>query len=222
MPPSLLDDPQGAGTVCMAAIVAPPGSRSTTNDSDSRRRFIPNGLAQVTLSFHCTRLPGMTLITTAIAVVVTLAIAGCASGPPPSRFSRQKHESPTLTVLRPDATHAREAEPLAAEEDVFQLASHATDLIGNAETLSAAPEDSTSLRSRARFTPAAADQPPSRFYDLTESQMLSIALTNSPVARSLGVRVIDNPEGVVSRLDRAITHSDPVFGVTAALAAYDL
>lgn len=69
--------------------------------------------------------------------------------------------------------------------------------------------------------PRDATQLPSDFRDLTESEMLSIAMSSSPVLRPLGVRVLQNPESAVTVFDPAIAASDPFFGPQAALAEFD-
>lgn len=62
---------------------------------------------------------------------------------------------------------------------------------------------------------------PSQFRDLTEHELLVLAINNSEVIRSLGVRVLDSPGSVATRLDPAIQASDPFFGPAAALAEFD-
>jgi outer membrane protein TolC len=69
--------------------------------------------------------------------------------------------------------------------------------------------------------PRSATEMPSDFRDLTESEMLSIAMSSSPVLRPLGVRVLQNPESAVTVFDQAIASSDPFFGPQAALAEFD-
>ena len=62
---------------------------------------------------------------------------------------------------------------------------------------------------------------PDRFRDLTEEELLVLAFQNSEVIRSLGVRVLEAPASVTTRLDPAIRESDPFFGPEAALAEFD-
>jgi outer membrane protein TolC len=71
------------------------------------------------------------------------------------------------------------------------------------------------------LTPRNATQSPENFRDLSEDEMLRIAIANSPVLRSLGIRVVDNPQGVTTVYDPAIAATDPFFGPNAALAQFD-
>ncbi|PHQ35925.1 TolC family protein [Rhodopirellula bahusiensis] len=59
------------------------------------------------------------------------------------------------------------------------------------------------------------------FWDLTEAEMITLALQNSDVIRSLGVRVLESPGSVTTAYDPAIQASDPMFGPQAALAEFD-
>ncbi|WDQ18759.1 TolC family protein [Rhodopirellula sp. P2] len=59
------------------------------------------------------------------------------------------------------------------------------------------------------------------FWDLTEAEMIALALQNSDVIRSLGVRVLEAPASVTTAYDTAIQASDPMFGPQAALAEFD-
>ena len=56
---------------------------------------------------------------------------------------------------------------------------------------------------------------------ITESEIIQLALQNSPVLRPLGVRIIENPNAVPTVYDTAIASSDPFFGPQAALAEFD-
>ena len=71
------------------------------------------------------------------------------------------------------------------------------------------------------YRPRDANSLPSDFRIISESEMLSIALERSPVLRTLGVRILDNPEAVATVYDTAISQSDPFFGPDAALAEFD-
>ncbi|TWT98916.1 TolC family protein [Neorhodopirellula pilleata] len=62
---------------------------------------------------------------------------------------------------------------------------------------------------------------PDQFRDLTEDELLVLALNHSEVIRSLGVRVLSSPQSVTTRWDPAIRASDPFFGPAAALAEFD-
>lgn len=76
-----------------------------------------------------------------------------------------------------------------------------------APSLSALPRDATTI--------------PDAFRLITEAEMLTTALSNSPVLRPLGIRVLDNPDAANTVLDSAIAATDPFFGPQAALAEFD-
>ncbi len=65
------------------------------------------------------------------------------------------------------------------------------------------------------------DDAPTEFWDLSLAEATRIALANSKVMRDLGGAVVQAPDAVRSIYDPAIRESDPVFGVEAALAAFD-
>ncbi|MGB7344902.1 MAG: TolC family protein [Pirellulaceae bacterium] len=69
--------------------------------------------------------------------------------------------------------------------------------------------------------PRDANSLPDQFRDLSESDMLQIALTRSPILKSLGIRILDNPQSATTIYDVAINESDPFFGPQAALAEFD-
>ncbi len=69
--------------------------------------------------------------------------------------------------------------------------------------------------------PRDANSQPNHFRPISEDEMLAQAFACSPVLRQLGIRILDNPAGVTTIYDRAITASDPFFGPQAALAEFD-
>ena len=69
--------------------------------------------------------------------------------------------------------------------------------------------------------PRDANSRPDQFRDLSESEMLRIALSRSPILRSLGIRILDNPQAATTIYDVAINANDPFFGPQAALAEFD-
>ncbi len=69
--------------------------------------------------------------------------------------------------------------------------------------------------------PRDANSQPDHFRDLSESDMLRIALSQSPILKSLGIRILDNPQAATTIYDVAIDESDPFFGPQAALAEFD-
>jgi outer membrane protein TolC len=74
---------------------------------------------------------------------------------------------------------------------------------------------------QATMQPRDASSLPSQFRDISESEMLHIGLSRSPVLRSLGIRILDNPQSATTIYDVAINESDPFFGPHAALAEFD-
>ncbi len=57
--------------------------------------------------------------------------------------------------------------------------------------------------------------------DLTLEEAIAQAVQNSPVVRSLGGTLISTPQFTFTAYDPALAHSNPLFGVEAALAAFD-
>ncbi len=76
---------------------------------------------------------------------------------------------------------------------------------------------STSSRDQVRHAGTLPDQ----FHDLTEQELLVLAIQNSEVIRTLGVRILDSPASVATRMDPSIRASDPFLGPQAALAEFD-
>ena len=99
------------------------------------------------------------------------------------------------------------------------------DVIGRQESKSQAIEGNRSQPIQAASTgvplPRDANTVPDAFRDLTDSEMLSLAMANSPVLRPLGFRVLDTPQGATTVFDSAIAATDPFFGPQAALADFD-
>ena len=79
------------------------------------------------------------------------------------------------------------------------------------------PNSATKPRSQVRH----AGTLPEHLRDLGEDELIRLALQNSEVIRSLGIRVLDSPAAVTTRLDPSIRGSDPFFGPAAALAEFD-
>ncbi|MEM7782610.1 MAG: TolC family protein [Planctomycetota bacterium] len=66
---------------------------------------------------------------------------------------------------------------------------------------------------------SADDLPSSR--DISLDEVLQISLSNTEILRSLGAQVLVTPQNVAAVYDPAITRTDPVFGVEAALSQFD-
>jgi len=69
--------------------------------------------------------------------------------------------------------------------------------------------------------PRDAGQEPTQYQDLSLASALQVAFASSPVIRSLGGRLLDNPANAATVYDVEITASDPFFGPAAALAQFD-
>ncbi len=59
------------------------------------------------------------------------------------------------------------------------------------------------------------------YRDLSLSEAVAIAMTNSQVLRDLGATILRAPEAVVTTYHRALQQTDPRFGMEAALSAFD-
>ena len=170
----------------------------------------------------------------AVAVPAMLTF-GCASHPKASKLNGQpdtlvrSESSATDSVYRPvsflqnhsvvDLPPSDQFEPAdSLIGELEEALSHVSDQSRNAEMASLGSidqlHDSIAL-------PRNANELPDNFHDLTESEMLSIAISSSPVLRPLGVRILEAPDSVTTMLDPAIAGSDPFFGPGAALAAFD-
>jgi outer membrane protein TolC len=62
---------------------------------------------------------------------------------------------------------------------------------------------------------------PTEFWELTIDEALQIGLANSQMIRSLGGRILANPDAEPSYFDPALQESDPIFGAQAALSQFD-
>ncbi len=65
------------------------------------------------------------------------------------------------------------------------------------------------------------DRMPEDYIDITLQEIVQHALANSKVVRDLGGLILRSPETITTKLDPAVTETDPRFGVEAALSAYD-
>ena len=85
----------------------------------------------------------------------------------------------------------------------------------------AAPTQPENLLHSDPYLPRDANSEPDSFRDLTESEMLEIAFSNSQVLRPLGLRILQDPSSATTVFDPQITSSDPFFGPQAALSEFD-
>lgn len=67
----------------------------------------------------------------------------------------------------------------------------------------------------------AADAPPKDFWDLSLQQAIQLALQRGDVLKDLGGRIVSAPDATGTVFDPAIREADPLFGVEAALSAFD-
>lgn len=153
---------------------------------------------------------------------ILMWVAGCTAGQP--RLWPGRGES---------GAHSQPASSTSASESPFRVASHPLQsddlaaLLGETST-AASPRKRVGSRDQSglvdgggSFAPRDATTAPSNFRDLTESEMLSLALASSPVLKPLGLRILENPGTAKTVYDPAITASDPFFGPQAALAEFD-
>ena len=94
--------------------------------------------------------------------------------------------------------------PIAAEPNAEGLTAP---VLSSAHTAAIAPRD--------------ARHEPDQFQDITLASAIQMAFSSSPVIRSLGGRLLDNPGSAATVYDVDITASDPFFGPQAALAQFD-
>ncbi len=71
--------------------------------------------------------------------------------------------------------------------------------------------------------PPLVDEDPSKLptYDLTLAEAVQMAVRQSPVIRDLGGTFVNTPNFATTVYDPSLAHSNPAFGVEAALAAFD-
>ncbi|QDV61508.1 Outer membrane efflux protein [Crateriforma conspicua] len=124
-------------------------------------------------------------------------IAGAAAGKHGSPWRLASHESAS-DVTADDAAFKQQWDPLTGGDQRFAT-------IGGPELWTGGG--------------GADGLPPRR--PISEAEMLTIALTDAPAIRSLGIRVLSNPESLTTAYDRAIEVTDPFFGPAAALAEFD-
>ena len=106
-------------------------------------------------------------------------------------------------------------------EDALQLADTDQDGLASVEDAGSQVSGSQEYGHLLSPQPRNATELPEHTRDLTESEMLSTAMANSPVLRPLGIRILENPDAATTMLDPAIARSDPFFGPDAALSAFD-
>lgn len=157
-----------------------------------------------------------------LSVILSIHLAGCRTsgqseaGSSPSRISLQAPvlaETPqTLGKASPDDGFF---DQFNDTERLLKLVS--MDHVNVPEFEPCAVESTVMPRPQVRH----AGTQPDHFRDLTEDELVRLAFQNSEVIRSLGVRVLDSPAAVTTRLDPSIRGSDPFLGPAAALAEFD-
>ncbi len=65
------------------------------------------------------------------------------------------------------------------------------------------------------------DAIPEDYWDMTIEEALKIGLTQATVMRTLGGRILSNPDGEPTVFEPAIAEADPIFGEQAALSQFD-
>jgi outer membrane protein TolC len=171
-----------------------------------------------------------------LAVIGTaMLIAGCSSAPSGSVARTAQLSSPvqsTAQLAAHSTSSIQQTAAITSEDgesglsDTSQLIHVVEDTIrlNQVESQSTEREESPVpilAASVGAPLPRDANTEPDAFRDLTESEMLSLAMVNSPVLRPLGLRVLDNPQAATTVFDSAIAATDPFFGPQAALAEFD-
>ena len=174
------------------------------------------------------------------ASLLASTLLGCASSKTvqPDTLVRNRPQPATQSPFQ--VASAQIASPLMASDDTGSFAEHVAELqasehknadVSLMEELELAIHRSqqrelgvlevSSTQVEVSHRPFNSAQTPQNFRDLTESEMLAIAMASSPVLRPLGVRVLDNPEGVTTSYESVIAATDPFFGPQAALSEFD-
>ncbi|MGV3486930.1 MAG: TolC family protein [Planctomycetaceae bacterium] len=79
-----------------------------------------------------------------------------------------------------------------------------------------------SVAARTALAPLSAEDPSKiPALEMTLPDAIQMAMRQSPVIRNLGGSVVTQPDGVQTVYDPSLVHSDPFFGVEAALAQFD-
>ena len=65
-----------------------------------------------------------------------------------------------------------------------------------------------------------ADELPPKL-NVTVDEVIQLALNNTKILRSLNAQILSNPRGAAGVFDPAINATDPIFGIEAALSAFD-
>lgn len=170
------------------------------------------------------RLPGKNLLmppahnSLAVFAVIFAAACGCTvSQSTKLSWLKSKSDNTEISDQKPQQAPRQSPVKLVAAET---LAGDIDDAIDHAAQIEAAEEIQRPLPT-VDMRPRDANTQPTGFQPITEMEMLSQAFACSPVLRSLGARILENPTGVTTVYDRAITASDPFFGPQAALAEFD-
>lgn len=190
-------------------------------------------------------------VASALVIASALTSIGCRSGHPlsdrdlaattpaeidqrPSLASAVKLGTPTVTrrhsnrgILSFNEDIARAPaisnDPFGGKQDTQRLIEMASAKQADplADIAPSKPSSVSSTDFTAPHIPSLNSSEKPEFWDLTETDMITLALQNSDVIRSLGVRVLQAPNSVTTVYDPAIQATDPAFGPQAALAEFD-
>ena len=155
---------------------------------------------------------------------VAAAIVGCATGKRPVAEPQPVvlpiTESSRFTLASHRGEHASDDTKQVSDREELPLVEELDEQLSRA---AAEPDRdaSSSPGLSPRIRPFDAGAAPSSFRDMNESEMLALAVAHSPVLRSLGLSIVDNPAATTTVYDAAITANDPFFGPQAALAEFD-
>jgi outer membrane protein TolC len=110
------------------------------------------------------------------------------------------------------------AEPIATASPSL---SSATELSADGQCPPVQGPHVQGMISQVATSPRDARHEPEQFQEITLASAIQMAFSSSPVIRSLGGRLLDNPASAATVYDVGITASDPFFGPQAALAQFD-
>ncbi|MCM2374329.1 TolC family protein [Aporhodopirellula aestuarii] len=162
-----------------------------------------------------------------------LAVVGCRSGTHDSGPTTSERNVILQTPIVPQASLSApiQLEPLSPNhspdprsrkethpdtERLLKMVSLTDNRVLSADTL-----DLDVIGENAHFGVRHAGVNPDLFRDLSQAELLILAMQHSEVIRSLGVRVLNSPNSVTTTYDPAIRATDPFFGPAAALAEFD-
>ncbi len=160
--------------------------------------------------------PALTWVARLIVLITMMDACGCA------RRSVWHNSSDTLSSFRDRPPVEKPPTPVVALNEIQQASAS---IVANSATKPSAEDTaltSAKISAAAKsLAPRDARQEPTQFQDISLESVMQIALASSPVIRSIGGRLLDNPTAATTVYDAEISASDPFFGPQAALAQFD-